>query len=229
MKIFSAILLCLMSAYSSASCVVLLHGLARTDNSMAKMEERLTEVGFSVVNVDYPSRDHAIELLAQKAIEPALAACPDSEEVNFVTHSLGGILVRQYLSQSEIPHLNRVVMLGPPNQGSEVVDVLGEVPGFHFLNGDAGLQLGTGEMSVPNSLGAANFDVGIVAGTATINWFLSTLIPSVDDGKVSIERTKLEGMNDHMEVPVSHPFLMEDDDVIDQVIFYLNNGKFRRS
>jgi len=105
-------------------------------------------------------------------------------------------------------------MLGPPNQGSEVVDKQDKVPGFHFVNRDAGLQLGTGELSVPNKLGPANFDVGIIAGTQSINLILSTFIPGSDDGKVSIESTKLKGMNDHIEMATSHPFMMKNEKVL---------------
>jgi hypothetical protein len=220
-------LLCL-SINTQASCVILLHGLARSDSSMGKLEVRLSEEGFTPINLGYPSRNYSIEVLAEKAIKPALGRCPLEQDINFVTHSLGGILVRQYLSEYEIPRLNHIVMLGPPNKGSEVVDKLGDVPGFHFINGDAGMQLGTGELSVPNKLGRANFDVGIVAGTKSINWFLSSLIPSTDDGKVSVERTKLEGMNDHVTMPVTHPFMMKNEDVITQVIYYLKNGYFKR-
>jgi len=117
-------------------------------------------------------------------------------------------------------------MLGPPNHGSEVVDKLRDVPGFHFINGDAGMQLGTGKLSIPNTLGKANFDVGIVAGTKSINLILSSLIPSIDDGKVSIESTRLDGMNDHIEMPVTHPFMMKNDSVIAQVVNYLKYGSF---
>ena len=193
---------------------------------MQALEQRLSENGFYSINLGYPSREYPIEILADKAIEPALQKCPPESEVHFVTHSLGGILVRQYLSTHEIPKLGRVVMLGPPNKGSEVVDKLGNVPGFHFLNGDAGLQLGTGPLSVPNSLGPANFDVGIIAGNRSINWILSSIIPSIDDGKVSVERTKLDGMSDHIVMPVTHPFMMKNDGVISQVVYYLKNGRF---
>ncbi len=218
----------LLPACAHAQCVILLHGLARTESSMEKLEKALKEENFHTVNVKYPSREYPVEVLAEIAISPALDQCRSDEEVNFVTHSLGGILVRQYLSKNEIPRLNRVVMLGPPNQGSEVVDKLGSFPGFYFIHGDAGMQLGTGELSVPSTLGKAEFDVGIVAGTRSINWILSTLIPDTDDGKVSIEGTKLEGMRDHIEMPVSHPFLMKNDKVIAQVIHYLRNGSFKR-
>ena len=226
MKLILLTFLLCVSISSHASCVVLLHGLARTANSMEALEKALLKEGFSPINKGYPSRGHPIEELAEIAIKPAIEKCPKEMKINFVTHSLGGILVRQYLSMHDLPNLNRVVMLGPPNRGSEVVDKLGEVPGFHFINGDAGLQLGTGELSIPNRLGKANFDVGIVAGTRSINWILSFLIPSTDDGKVSIESTKLEGMNDHIEMPVTHSFMMKNERVIAQVINYLKNGSF---
>ncbi|MBL4794461.1 MAG: hypothetical protein JKY24_02905 [Pseudomonadales bacterium] len=227
-RISIALLLLFESMGVQASCVVLLHGLARSDNSMKKMENQLLDAGFTPVNMSYPSRDFSIETLAIKAIEPAVSKCPEGSEINFVTHSLGGILVRQYLKNHVIENMKRVVMLGPPNKGSEVVDKLRAVPGFQFINGDAGMQLGTGQSSVPNSLGKATFDVGIVAGSRSINLFLSFLIPGKDDGKVSIENTKLNGMNDHLTMPVTHPFMMKNDKVIEQVIYYFKNGKFRK-
>jgi len=193
---------------------------------MEALEVKLGDAGYEVVNFNYPSRDNSIEVLANEAIPAALKSCKPSADINFVTHSLGGILVRQYLSQHSISNLKYVVMLGPPNGGSEVVDTLAEVPGFHFLNGDAGLQLGTGSLSVPNTLGAANFNVGIIAGGRSINWILSSMIPGVDDGKVSIESTKLDGMNDHLLLPVTHPFMMKNDAVISQVLHYLKHGNF---
>lgn len=228
MKILIATIIYLSSFSAHPSCVVLLHGLARSENSMEKLEQRLSDEGHHVVNLDYPSRDHAIEVLADKAITPALKDCQYSEEISFVTHSLGGILICQYLSTREIPGLKYVVMLGPPNKGSEVVDKLNNLPGFHFINGDAGLQLGTGELSIPNDLGPPNFNVGIIAGNKSINWILSSLIPGRDDGKASIESTKLKGMNDHIELSVTHPFMMKNKKVISQVIYYLENGEFER-
>ncbi|MDX5976868.1 esterase/lipase family protein [Vreelandella alkaliphila] len=226
MKLILLAFLLVFSNSVQASCVILLHGLARTNSAMEPLENALKEEGFLPINEGYPSREYPIEQLAEIAIRPALEKCPKGEKVNFVTHSLGGILVRQYLSRHDVANLNRVVMLGPPNQGSEVVDELRDVPGFHFINGDAGMQLGTDELSIPNTLGKANFDVGIIAGTSSINWILSSLIPGTDDGKVSIESTKLDGMNDHIEMPVTHPFMMKNDRVIAQVVNYLKNGSF---
>lgn len=213
---------------SDADSVILLHGLVRSGRSMKKLEKALLKQGYHVLNVSYESTRNNIAKLAEQAIAPALEACARSARIHFVTHSLGGILVRQYLQNQAIANLGRVVMLGPPNQGSEVVDKLRDFPGFHFFHGDAGLELGTGATSLPARLGRADFDLGVIAGTRSVNLFLSTLIPGVDDGKVSVERTKLEGMRDHLEMEVTHPFMMRNDRVIEQVIHYLETGQFRR-
>ena len=206
-------------------CVILLHGLARSAHSMDKMADKLAEHGYKVLNIDYPSRAYSIEELAEQTITDALKQC-QGMPVNFVTHSMGGILVRQFLSKHSIDKLNKVVMLGPPKKGTEIVDKLRHLPGFSFVNGAAGMQLGTGELSVPNQLGKANFDVGIIAGTQSINLLLSSLIPDTDDGKVSVESTKIDGMNDHIEMPTTHVFMMRNDAVIAQVICYLKQGQF---
>ena len=120
-------------------------------------------------------------------------------------------------------------MLGPPNKGSQVTDKLKNVPGYKLINGPAGMQLGTDLESVPVKLGRAEFEVGVIAGTRSINLILSTMLPNPDDGKVSVENTKLEGMADHITVPVSHPSIMKNEKVISQAIFFLKNGRFKKS
>ncbi|MBN1906699.1 MAG: alpha/beta hydrolase [Deltaproteobacteria bacterium] len=220
--------LCIQSNSLADECVILLHGLARSSSSFNRMESVLKDNGYFTVNYNYPSRKYSIEKLAKDSIDNALAQCPANGRVHFVTHSLGGILVRQYLSTGKIKNLGKVVMLGPPNKGSQVVDKLKNVPGFEFINGPAGRQLGTDSMGIPARLGPAEFEVGIIAGTRSINPILSSMLPDPDDGKVSVENTKLAGMADHITLPVSHPFLMKNDEVIKQVIYFLQNGKFIR-
>jgi len=215
-------------AFGAQEEVILLHGLCRTVRSMAKIESELAAAGFKVRNVDYPSRTASVEKLADDAIGKAVADCKKdgATKIDFVTHSLGGILVRSYLARHEIPSLGRVVMLAPPNQGSEVVDKLGNWWLFRKINGPAGNELGTGKNSTPNKLGPATFPVGIIAGDRSINWINSLLIPGSDDGKVSIERTKLAGMSDHIVIHATHPFLMRNHDAIRQTIHFLHSGKF---
>lgn len=212
----------------ASDCVILLHGLARTEHSFSKMEKILRDSGYVVINNPYPSTEFEIEKLAEDAIPKSISECPEYSTVHFVTHSLGGILVRQYFSLYQLENLGRIVMLGPPNKGSQVTDQLKDVLGYEFINGPAGLELGTDSLSVPNDLGPANFDVGIIAGTRTFNPILSTMLPNPDDGKVSVENTKLDGMKDHIEMAVTHTFMMKNNEVIEQVIHFLKHGIFKK-
>ncbi len=120
-------------------------------------------------------------------------------------------------------------MLGPPNQGNEVIDRYGDLPGFEWVSGPAGLQLGTGEASVPLTLGPVHFDLGVNAGTQSVNPILSRTLPGPDDGKVSVDATPLDGMDDHLELPVTHVFRMRNREAIDQVRHFLANGYFKRA
>lgn len=215
-------------AASHSEQVILLHGLCRTSRSMSAMASALEQAGYQVRNVDYPSRTAHITKLADDAVGRAVADCErnGATKIDFVTHSLGGILVRSYLARHTVPSLGRVVMLAPPNQGSELVDKLGGWWLFKKINGPAGGELGAGPDSTPNQLGPADFCVGIIAGDRTINWINSLLIPGYDDGKVSIKRTKLAGMADHLVIHATHPFIMENRAAIRQTICFLQNGRF---
>lgn len=212
----------------SKPTVVLLHGLARSASSMHDMELALQGAGYRVCNTAYPSREHSIADLASRFVAPSIARCVrDADEpVNFVTHSLGGIIVRELAKTGLVRTFGRVVMLGPPNHGSEVVDALGDWYLFGAINGPAGGELGTSMDSGPQRLGPATFEVGVIAGSSSINWINSIIIPGVDDGKVSVQSAKLEGMRDFVVVTASHPFLMADRDVIKQTIQFLTSGCF---
>ena len=209
-------------------CVILLHGLIRTSFAMTPIADALREEGFVVVNQDYPSRKYLIEELSDLAINNGLVRCRSegAQRVHFVTHSLGGILVRYYLSEKSIPELGRIVMLAPPNKGSTLIDLFEAFPELKDIIGPAGYQLGTNEESIPLILGPANYEVGIITGDHTVNPVMSAYLEDPNDGKVTVESAKLEGMADFLVVPHSHPFIMHSDDVIGQTIYFLYFGKF---
>jgi triacylglycerol lipase len=229
-KVILLLVLLLPGAPAMASeCVVLLHGLARTAMSMNKMERELAAAGYLTANIDYPSREHTVEELAELAVPQGIDACRSQEgvdRIHFVTHSLGGILLRQYLTDHDLPELGRVVMLGPPNQGSAAVDELRDVPGFDWLNGPAGQQLGKGENSVPLKLGPATFELGVIAGNRTIDPITSAVLENPDDGRVSVEDTKLDGMADFVVVEHSHAFMMRMRRTIELTKAFLSKGRF---
>lgn len=217
-----------LSGPPSSECVVLLHGLARTAASMQVLAQALAGESYRVANVDYPSRRHRIEALSEVAVSVGIDACrhAGSMRISMVTHSLGGILVRDYLSRHPDAPVQRLVMLGPPNHGSAVVDHLRDMPGFRWLNGPAGLQLGTGPDGHALQLGPASVDTAVIAGSRSINLYLSTLLEDPDDGKVSVASARLDGMCGMLVLPVSHPFIMQDEDVLRQTISYLRTGRF---
>jgi triacylglycerol lipase len=216
----------------AGECVVLLHGLARSSLAMERMKWFLEENGYNVANIDCPSREHKIEALAPIAVEAGLEQCAamnSNERIHFVTHSLGGILVRYYFSDRDLPSLGRVVMLGPPNQGSKAVDEIQSLPGFEWLNGPAGYQLGKGPESIPLQLGPPTFEFAVIAGDESIDPVTSAILDDPDDGRVSVSDTKLAGMNDFRLVGVSHAFMMQNSEVFGLVRDFLETGQFSSS
>jgi hypothetical protein len=209
--------------------VVLLHGLGRTPRSMRRLETALRARGYRVENVGYPSRRADIATLSEHlgaALERCCAAVPG--RIHFVTHSLGGIVVRHYLAGRRVDNLGRVVMLGPPNGGSELVDLLKRVPGLRRHLGPSREQLGTDAASPPAGLGPVGFELGVIAGSRSFNPLFSSLLPGPDDGMVAVARTRVEGMRDFLVVPRTHTFMMRSREVARQTVAFLENGVFAR-
>ena len=189
---FAAVLAALPAG--AADCVVLLHGLARSETSLLVMERALDRAGYRVVNEGYPSTEATIETLVRDYVAPRVAACGAGDTVHFVTHSMGGILARAWLADHRPANMGRVVMLAPPNHGSELVDAFG--------------------------------DLGVIAGDRSLNPVYSAVIEGADDGKVSVVSTRIGGMRDHIVLPVTHTFMMNNPLVVAEVLAFLKEGRF---
>ncbi len=211
-------------------CVIVLHGMGRTKFAMRKVEKELAGAGYTVWNQSYPSTEKPIETLAAEHISKGLQFCrrAQAEKIHFVTHSLGGILVRYYLQDNTIENLDKIVMLSPPNSGSEIADNLKDLKLYQWMMGPAGQQLGTDANSLPNTLDKIDATVGIITGKSSSDPWFSPFIPGEDDGKVSVKSARLEEMTDFLVVEAGHTFIMSNRSVLEQIRHFLKRGTFKR-
>lgn len=211
--------------------VVLLHGLGRTALSMKMLEWTLAKEGYQVINVSYPSTRLSMENASDDWLANLLQnRIPrDASRIHFVTHSQGGIVLRYFLMTHRLENPGRVVMLAPPNQGSELSDRFEGNYLYRFFTGPAGQQLGTGPEGLPRRLPAPGLEVGIIAGDRSLNPLFSACIPGANDGKVSVRNTRLEGMKDFLIVHHSHTWIICRSDVVAAVSRFLKNGNFADS
>jgi pimeloyl-ACP methyl ester carboxylesterase len=218
----------------AAEMVVLLHGVASSHWQMSPLAARLKRDGYDVVNLAYPSRSVTIEKLAAKWLPAHLRECEAeaAPRVHFVTHSMGGIVLRQWIARSPRPdNLGRVVMIAPPNAGSEVSDRLAHFPPYHWIIGVNAGRLGTRATDLPRALGPWPADappLGIIAGDRSFSPLSTLVLPGRHDGKVTVASTRLEGMKDGIVLHHSHTLLPFRADTIAQVRRFLRDGEFDR-
>ena len=216
-----------MSKQTVQQHVILLHGLGRTWRSMWLMSRALKQQGYQVHNIGYPSTRLGIQQLADQYVMPAVNRLKEASHIHFVTHSLGGILVRQYLQDNQLPEGSRIVMLAPPNHGSEVADRLMNWKLYRQLDGPAGQQLGTAKDSTPNQLPPVAYEIGIITGDRGRLLPTTWWIPGDNDGLVSVNSARLAEMKDFLVIHCGHTFIMNHPQVIRQTILFLQTGQFR--
>ncbi|MBP7190120.1 MAG: hypothetical protein KA998_02615 [Rickettsiaceae bacterium] len=210
---------------SNQECVVLLHGWAKSGRCMIPVEESLTKEGYKVQNITYPTRYYKIEDIVNKYIYPNVKT-EGCTKLHFVGHSLGGIVTRYYIEKYRPKNLGRVVLIGSPSKGSEIVD---KISGPYFINkilGPAVLELST-HSTFLSSLKNPDYDLGIISGDISLNPFTSIFIlPGPDDGIVSLESTKVEGMKDQITLSSTHVMILKNHTTHEEISCFLENGRF---
>ncbi|MFT4717711.1 MAG: esterase/lipase [Rickettsiales bacterium] len=208
--------------------VIILHGIARSKIHMQDLADYLTSKNYDVININYPSTDHNLEGLSKILIKKISENTPKDKKINFVGYSMGGLMVRIILNKKNYKNMGKVVQLATPNKGSEVADFFKNNWLYKKIYGPSGAQLTTDQTKIKNLLNnKIDYELGIIAGSFTIDPISSIIIPGNDDGKVSIDSTKLKGMKDHIVVSASHTFFPSNKKVQQQTLSFLKNGQFK--
>ena len=208
--------------------VILLHGIARSSSHMKNLEKLLASKGYKVFNLDYPSTDHTLDKLTAMVAADIRNKIRADKPVHFIGYSMGGIVTRAVLNKYRPDNLGRVVQLASPNKGSEVADFLKDNWLYDKVYGPAGKQLTTEGAGIDELLGEVDYELGVVAGNFSIDPVSSSIIPGEDDGKVSVESTKVDGMRDHVLVYASHTFFPQNEEVQNQALHFLRTGVFEK-
>ena len=208
--------------------VILLHGIARRSRSLAGLERHLRSAGYATLNLDYPARRTGLQQIAAGLHQP-IARFADGLEgrLHFVTHSMGGLVVRAYIAQHRPEALGHVVMLAPPNEGSEIADLLQRNPLYRAFFGPAGAELVTARPDgLRQLLGEIDYPLGVIAGDRSLYPLSSLLLPRPNDGRVSVARTQVAGMSDHLTLHATHPLIMRNREAVQQTLHFLQHGRF---
>jgi pimeloyl-ACP methyl ester carboxylesterase len=209
--------------------VVLVHGMGRSTWSLKRVEVTLRKAGYHVINVPYPAKRCPVEDLANVTLAEAIRTRvpANAATIHFVTHSLGGLVLREYLAHHHLDNLGRVVMLAPPNKGSEIADWFKKYAWGRWILGPAGRELGTSQTDLPQRLPAVNYETGVIAGDRSADPWFAGILPAPCDGKVTVQNTKVRGMTDFIVIHYSHMWMMWHKATLEEVLSFLRDGHFR--
>tara|TARA_R110001592_G_scaffold59200_1_gene179609 strand:- start:60104 stop:60895 length:792 start_codon:yes stop_codon:yes gene_type:complete len=226
-----AIPVALNPAISNKQCVVLVHGLWRSGWAMRSIANDLNDYAYQTVSISYPSTSISIPEIAESYLPPAIEECKQggAELIHIVSHSMGGIVVRQYLQNNHLPLGGKVVMLSPPNQGSELSEKFGDAGWYQHIVGPAGVSLSKKEGGIISSLKAVKEPVGIIAAYRDWSLFPSTWLPEPNDGTVSVDSMKLAEMDDFVLINSGHATMRFNNDTHQQIRYFLSRGEFYHS
>ena len=208
--------------------VVLLHGIVRSKDSMRSIQDAFEQRGCEVININYPSRKGEIADFA-KQVNELLNKRTDLKRVSYVTHSMGGLVLRTLLADKQASWrqhatVHRAVMIFPPNQGAHKANEWHNKIWYRLAMGKAGRELCSDKAQ---ALPLLDIDCGIIVGAQGNEKGKSNFIPGDDDGTVGVEECKLSGVTDYAYHPVGHTYGMNKQPVIDDVLNYIDLGKFK--
>lgn len=212
----------------AGNAVIVIHGIVRSARTFAIMRPALEKAGYTVVEFEYPSTRVGIAEAAGD-LKHLVDSLEGIAEINFVVHSMGGLVTRAYLKGHVDPRIKRMVMLGVPNRGSEMADLLRKNYAFRLLFGPAGQQLGTDPDGLIPTLPIPSFEFAIIAGARGRSVGFNPLIKGDNDLLVSVASTQLPGAVDSMTIRSFHRFIPANAAVIDATVRFLQTGWLRKN
>lgn len=208
--------------------VMLVHGLGRSASAFAAMEDAIRQAGYATANINYPSTRQGIAAHAND-IERIIESFEGVQSLSIVTHSLGALVIRDLLARASVWRdridVRRVVMIAPPNQGSQLAKRLSAIPAYQWLTGESGQYLAS---EVARTLPVPDAEIGIIAGGRGNALGFNPILSGDDDGFVSVSETHIDGMRDFLLVNTTHGLMDDHPLTIAATIAFLNDGQFGR-
>lgn len=211
-------------APTNGPAVILIHGLLQSSRCMVPIGKNLQKAGYQTVEFDYPSTQVTIPEAARN-LDKVIRSLEGVDEINFVVHSMGGLVVRAYTKEFEDPRIKRMVMLGTPNQGAELADLTQQSWLLRTAGGPGARQLGTRANGLIPQLPVPKFEFAVIAGSSGTPCGWNPLIRGDDDGTVTVDSTKLPGATDFAVVHALHSRLLWNEEVYEQTLNFLKDGR----
>lgn len=206
--------------------IILIHGIFRTNSCMKKIARFFENKNYKTLNIEFPSTKYDISSLAKIIHQEVKEFAQQVTKIHFIGHSIGGLIIRTYLNTYSLENLGRVVMLGTPNNGSEIADFLKDFYLYKKLYGPAGQQLITDQSKFKNIFGSINYELGVIAGISSFHFIANKIIGKESDGRVSVISTKVEGMKDHITIKSTHVGLTSNKEAWQFTKNFIETGNF---
>ena len=216
-------------AKNSKQLIILIHGIGDKPYSMWNIERTLYKKNYSVLNFDYASTKSTMDSVVARLAREINNYETEYDSIYFVVHSLGSFVTRSYLMHHHNKKFANIVFIAPPSKGSIVAERFENFKLFKWLYGEAGQKLGKGHDDYWKQLAIPKIPFGIIAGGIGTKHGLNPLIPGDDDGTVGVQETIMEGYRDFIIIPGLHTSLLWQPNVMEQILFFIKNQKFRKT
>jgi pimeloyl-ACP methyl ester carboxylesterase len=201
--------------------IILVHGLWYRAWAMRILADRLAASGFRTWRFSYPTRKAGLERNAVALGEYCRSV--SSDELHFIGHSLGGLVVLKMLQSTRQLPPGRIVLLGTPLRGSAVAGKSTGLPGGKFL-------MGLSAPALTATTALVDRETGMIAGTRPQGiGRLTGALSGANDGTVSVSETRSDELADRVELPVTHTGMLVSPRVAAQCAYFLDHGHFKHA